>query len=251
MLTAAIMSRLPYLSGGALNALLQQVLPESGFEFDTLKEIDYWPNFRSGVQTRVEPDVIWHFDWGCVVVEVKRPGDGAQCSSQWYRELESLPEEYRERPVLFLALGGNHQHNQTLFAPLLERLEAEEMFEPLPQLFSSDWQGFAQSVFALCQADTGLWPNTDRRVLEDILAALTLYRVEYREHHLGDLAKLTYPSLGALSLLRDWPIHVSPNNKPKLAEGLSALALSGLRMTQPVGAIADLGAPAISAENHG
>ncbi|WP_206747731.1 hypothetical protein, partial [Vibrio sp. 10N.261.46.E8] len=58
MLTAAIISRVSYLSDKALNKLFQRIFTNSQLDFSKLIEVEFWPNFSSSLQSRVEPDVI-------------------------------------------------------------------------------------------------------------------------------------------------------------------------------------------------
>lgn len=96
MLTAAIVSRISYLSDDTLNNLFRSIFTSSSLNFALLNELEFWPSFTSSIQKRVEPDVILHFDWGILIIEAKRPHCSYQYAEQWIKELESLPSDYRE-----------------------------------------------------------------------------------------------------------------------------------------------------------
>lgn len=186
MLTAAVFSRLAYLSSDLLDGLFQKLLPDSGFPFSELEETEYWPIFSSGIQTRVEPDLLLRFDWGLLVVEVKRPHCGYQEEQQWYNELECLPDEDKQQPVIFWALGGNHLANQQMFNTLRERLPELGFTEDI-QLYSSDWEMVGRVVASFAEQ---VEQRHQYRILRDVLEVLDLYRVAYQDVDLLELSKL-------------------------------------------------------------
>lgn len=202
MLTAALFSRMQYLSSETLHTLFSILIPDQpDLNFGELKDVEFWPRFDSSLQGQVEPDVILHFEWGTLLVEVKRPKDGIQSCEQWYRELESLPAEYVEDTVLFWALGGESQHNLEMLEQLkLWCIEGEHIdFEP--DLYQSGWECFGKTVYQLVSENE--LPATDTRVLNDMLEALKLYRVEYCSITLGELTKIRYTPFGDWSALRE------------------------------------------------
>lgn len=203
MITAAVFSRLPYLSNLARQKLLSRLLPGADVPFHQLVRTEFWPRFSSAIQDTVEPDVVLRFEWGTLLIEVKRPHGGAQDGEQWYRELEALPDEYWEDRVLFWAVGGDRGRNQQIIAELEERLEQNEMVNGSVALFATDWREFAIALDQLRGADSEL-AQSDEAVLADILAALDLYSVSYREIKLRDLCNERWEGISGALRLKGW-----------------------------------------------
>ena len=198
MLTASLFSRVQYLSSDTLHTLFSLLLPEQeDLNFGAFRDIEFWPRFESNLQNTVEPDVILNFDWGNLVIEVKRPKDGVQSYEQWYRELECLPDEYVEGRVIFWALGGESKHNLVMLEQLKCLCSKEECIKFEPELYQSDWISFGKAVYQIVSENELSSP--DRRVLNDILEALKLYRVEYRSVQLDELTKIRFAPFG-----NDW-----------------------------------------------
>lgn len=201
MLTAALFARIQYLSLETLHTLFSMLISnQPDLNFGELNDVEFWPRFESSIQGQVEPDVILNFEWGTLVVEVKRPKDGIQSGEQWYRELECLPTEYVEGKVLFWALGGESQHNIEMLKQLELRCIEDDHIEFDPDLYQSDWECFGKTVYQLVSENE--LPAPDTRVLNDMLEALKLYRVEYRSIALEELTKIRYAPFGEWSALR-------------------------------------------------
>ena len=191
MLTATIFSRLPYLSRSALHQLFSALIPSTNLSFENLSEVELWPRFslEGHKQNLVEPDVLLNFDWGTLVVEVKRPKDGVQSDEQWYRELACLPDEYTEGEVLLLALGGDSKHNQRMITKLNKKLVSID-FPFQPSLFEMNWKSFGRIINNIMPKDNLELLPTDMAVFKDFLLALDLYRVNYRQIDMSDLSKI-------------------------------------------------------------
>lgn len=199
MLTAAIVSRLTYLSDSEVDLLFNHIFVEANQDFHQISTVEFWPNFSSSIQERVEPDVIVHFDWGVMVIEVKRPHDSYQYAEQWIKELESLPYSYREGDIYFLSLGGSSANNTTE----LKRFEVlqsnfEDMNLPSPQGMSyQTWEGLINYLQA--RRDSGDLNRSDDNIIGDMIEALELYGVHTNIHSLKSLVpqhiSTTFPAL--------------------------------------------------------
>lgn len=191
MLTATIFSRLSYLSTPALHQFFSALIPSTDLSFGNLREVEFWPRFslEGHKQNLVEPDVLLNFDWGTLVVEVKRPKDGIQSYQQWHRELDCLPNEYTEGEVLLLALGGDSKHNQQMITQLNEKLVSID-FPFQPSLFEMNWKLFGNIINNIILKDNIKLLSTDIAVFKDFLLALELYRVNYRQVDMSDLSKI-------------------------------------------------------------
>ncbi|WP_207061780.1 hypothetical protein [Motiliproteus sp. SC1-56] len=219
MITAAIFSRLPYLSEQVQRLLLGSLMPEAAVDFSQFVRTEFWPSFSSSLQERVEPDVVMRFEWGTLMVEVKRPLDGYQDGEQWYRELEALPEEYWEGVVVFWAVGGDKKHNQRLIDELEARLQQCDRLNGPVQFFATAWRELAVVVDRLLGAEFSP-TKADIAILTDMLAALDLYSVQYRELKLQELCRDRLGEIRGAGCLADW---IQPNRG--LEAGLRAASL--------------------------
>ena len=240
MLTAAIISRVGYLSDAALNNLFNFIFESSRFDFHLLNEIEFWPSFSSSIQHRVEPDVILHFEWGIIVIEAKRPHNSFQDAKQWIKELESLPTSYREKEIYFLSLGGSSINNINELKRF-ERLIKTNANISLPEsiiMTYQTWEGLINHLQAI--KDSGELNRSDGNIIADMIEALELYHVHANLYSLSSLKPLgintlsknliatiggvcpnTSPSSQLPVRLRDLPIETL--NWPKSAETISHL----------------------------
>lgn len=190
MLTAAIISRISYLSDEALNNLFQNIFTHSQQDFSRLKEVEFWPTFSSSLQSRVEPDVILHFEWGVMIIEAKRPHDSYQYAEQWIKELESLPSKYREGEIYFLSLGGSAVNNKVELARFRKlKGSYENVSIPSPTFMNyQTWEGLID--YLQRSKDSGDLSRSDDNVTSDMIEALELYHVHANVHSLSSLKPL-------------------------------------------------------------
>ncbi len=215
MLTAAIISRASYLSDISLYNIFSSIFTDSSNDFSLLTEVEFWPNFTSSIQQRVEPDVILHFDWGIMVIEAKRPHDSHQYAEQWIKELESLPLSYRERDIYFLSLGGSSANNikeLRRFEPL--RCSYKDISIPQPNLMTyQTWEGLIN--YLQITRDTGDLSRSDYNIISDMIKALELYHVHANVHSLLSLKPLDIKtsSLPVIFPSENVPLSVSEHAK--------------------------------------
>lgn len=187
MLTAAIVSRISYLSDDTLNHLFGSIFTSSSLNFALLNEVEFWPNFTSSIQQRVEPDVILHFDWGILVIEAKRPHNSHQYAEQWIKELESLPSDYREGEIYFLSLGGSAANNISELARFDTLIPTYgNVSIPHPTIMA--YQTWEELVNYLQRSkDSGDLSRSDESIISDMIEALELYHVHAEVHSLSSL----------------------------------------------------------------
>ncbi|CDT66412.1 conserved hypothetical protein [Vibrio coralliirubri] len=201
MLTAAIISRVSYLSDEALNNLFRSIFTHSQQDFSELLDVEFWPNFSSTLQSRVEPDVILHFEWGVMIIEAKRPHDSYQYAEQWIKELESLPSNYREGEIYFLSLGGSTVNNKVelaRFRGLKDSYENVSIPDPTFMAYQT-WEGLID--YLQRSKDSGDLSRSDNKVIADMIEALELYHVHANIYSLSSLKPLNinYSSLTNIS----------------------------------------------------
>jgi hypothetical protein len=110
-LTAAVFSRLLYLTSEALSSLLLRGLEVN---LGPLKEAAFWPAWsvesKSGETIRVEPDLYVQFEDRDVIVEAKlNDNPGCHAPEQWSREWAAWykgEHSQREKQAVLLAIGG-------------------------------------------------------------------------------------------------------------------------------------------------
>lgn len=187
MLTAAIVSRISYLSDDTLNHLFGSIFTSSSLNFALLNEVEFWPNFTSSIQQRVEPDVILHFDWGILVIEAKRPHNSHQYAEQWINELESLPSDYQEGEICFLSLGGSATNNISelaRFKALLPTYENVSIPHPTFMAYQT-WEALINYLQRL--KNSGDLNRSDGNIISDMIEALELYHVHANIYSLSTL----------------------------------------------------------------
>jgi hypothetical protein len=110
-LTAVVFTHLLHLPSEVFwrilrNACYTTHLPENPGE---PLQVDAWPKWGptgTGNHSYVEPDVFMRFSDFHLIIEAKRWDDGQQNPEQWRRELIAYANEYGEKPVRMIALGG-------------------------------------------------------------------------------------------------------------------------------------------------
>ena len=204
MITAAVISRLPYLTPETRHTLLSRCLPESKQDYRLLDKVEFWPRFNSKVQKWVEPDVIMHFDWGILLIEAKRPTlREGQYLDQWWKEIEAVTKEHHDKRIAFLALGGDQRYNQQLLNKLQEQLlQSSHRIEEALELGWSLLSAALQSI----DDDIDI-PASDLAVVTDIKAALELYGVSCHPD-LKTLPTDTALRESTLSVISNW--HTAP-----------------------------------------
>jgi hypothetical protein len=227
MLTATIVSRIGYLSDSVLNALFRMVFSESERDFSQLCDIEFWPNFRSTIQDRVEPDVIMRFEWGTLLIEAKRPHDGFQYAQQWLNELESLPRSYLHGDLYFLALGGSKRNNLEEIQSLSNMLGSDKYKAvPTPNIAEYlTWEKLANCLQEL--KDEQICSRGDDRILSDLIAALELYNVTSLRFDLSTLRSCGVSSL-SIDALHQWGTTGIPEPEELLRENEADMKLSQL-----------------------
>ncbi|WP_145976635.1 hypothetical protein [Vibrio nigripulchritudo] len=234
MLTAAIISRVSYLSDKALTNLFRSIFTKSILDFSKLKEVEFWPNFSSSIQNRVEPDVILHFDWGVMIIEAKRPHDSNQYAEQWIKELESLPLSYREGEIYFLSLGGSAANNT---AELVRFEQLKDSYKnisiPFPTFMNyQTWEGLIN--YLQRSKDSGDLGRSDNYIISDMIEALELYHVHANIHSLSSLKP---PNIkhSSLTIITD-----TKNTTSTIEDGAKYIAnltrLSAQRLSWPASA---------------
>ena len=174
MITAAVVSRLPYLSPSIRQALFSLCLPESNKDFSYLRSVEFWPRLESNYQNQVEPDVVALFDWGTLLIEAKRPLDGAQCVDQWFREVDALAnDDTYPGEIVFLALGGDSTTNRQFLSEL--SLKLQQQAYSICESHELCWLALARFVAQVLETEN--IGASDIAILTDIGLALELYGV--------------------------------------------------------------------------
>lgn len=203
MLTAAVFARLSYLNPEVRNQCFTACLPNSRHLFDSLVKVEYWPSLSSKIQTRVEPDVVLHFDWGIMVVEVKRPQDGWHTAEQWSTELDAVKETHHGKTLMLLALGGNEYANQIELKRLKAMMASDN--KPDHEYHALTWPELATELGQLQSSVS----TSDQRIIADIFAALKLYGVDPAARPPLDTLSSRLPSrkaIQSLAILQQWSI---------------------------------------------
>ncbi len=243
MLTAAIVSRISYLSDVTLNNLFKSVFTESAVDFSLLNEIEFWPNFSSSIQYRVEPDVILHFEWGIMVIEAKRPHNSYQYAEQWIKELESLPASYREKDIYFLSLGGSSANNINelkRYAILKQTYKDISLPEPTIMAFQT-WEGLIN--YLQTTKDCGELSRSDDNIIADMIEALELYHVHTNLYSLSSLKPLGIHSSSEMVMSKLGGIAPSTGESLQLPICLKDLPIAKLNWTKSAKTISRLKAP--------
>ncbi|THB72640.1 MAG: hypothetical protein D6B28_05150 [Gammaproteobacteria bacterium] len=205
LLTAAFFSRFTYLSGLLQHRLLKQWLGGVG-DFTAFEKIDYWPRYdleKRDDRNFVEPDLLLNFEDCDLLIEVKPPKGGDQYQEQWQLEIEGyFAQEKRLKPLYFLAIGR--------IGSVLAELDDESLQEKYPQFQKANaigWKAIASQLRkCLIEGDLDV---QDRRIIEDMQKALSLYGIRVRDLRWEDLHKLTDEAPLNLDSLTAWSLYVN------------------------------------------
>ncbi|WP_067587301.1 hypothetical protein [Endozoicomonas ascidiicola] len=200
MITAAVISRIPYLSPDARASLFKLCLPTSSKDYSEVLQVEFWPRLASIHQNQVEPDVIIKFDWGVLLIEAKRPSDGQQSTCQWFKEIASVStdDDYKGE-IVFLALGGKSVNNKVLLQELDAKLEYESY--EISERHELSWTSLAGAITRLLDNDDIL--SSDTAILSDINSALELYGI-FGRPSLRTLPKFDLSQRDSLAWLMPW-----------------------------------------------
>lgn len=181
LLTAAFWGRMSYLSDASLQTVLTSLLGVDVKNWGAFESIAFWPkyNFPPTISTHVaewvskedryaEPDVILKFTHAALLIEVKPPAGGQQYKQQWYKEIYGWQNSEDKKPALhFLALGNLPEKHSAWFAELKHNFP-EATFHGL------EWRTVREKI----QYPETAWPSQqERRIIQDCLNALALYKV--------------------------------------------------------------------------
>lgn len=175
LLTAAIFSRVRYLSPALLTHFMAQLIGTDGAKnLGPLVQLDFWRNLEgTHGRVRVQPDVLMWFANALVIVEVKPPFGGNQTLGQWQAQLHAVAhmaktggEDAVPQRVYFTGLGRNtfsiNEHIQAAFT-------TDDVFDL--SLHTAEWSDITDALAGLRNEATA----TDSAVLDDWLSALELF----------------------------------------------------------------------------
>lgn len=205
LLTAAVFSRIAYLSEERIRQILEALPGLSDLlppDLGRLEEVTFWPRLRGPDGRSVEPDVLLLFTQAAFLVEAKRY-DGVQ-----QQNLEQLTGqqnaaahelELGERPLIQLAIGGNREIRDAC-----ARLSATEV----GALVYLRWQELQDAALRL-----GNPSLSERRLGADIALAFNLHGIRKEE----SFSQWLTPSIGtdrfpSLLVKSDTRADVSPTS---------------------------------------
>lgn len=179
LLTAAIWSRINYLSPAAMEHFFSALLGINGESWGAFESITFWPKYVfpnpvdekmklyfSGQERFAEPDVVITFEHIVLIVEVKPPAGGMQYQQQWRKELYTyLHDDDAKNTVHFLALGN------------LPRTTANWFIELKAEFPQVDFHGMEWHKFREIFQHSEWGAPQDKRIVADCLKALTLYGI--------------------------------------------------------------------------
>lgn len=179
LLTAAIWSRINYLSPPAMEYFFSKLLGKKGKNLGVFESITFWPKYVfpnpvdkklnlyfSGQERFAEPDVVITFEHAALIVEVKPPAGGMQYQQQWRKEIYTyLHDDDAKNTVHFLALGNLPRETETWF------IELKSEF-PRVDFHGMEWHQLRE----IFQHEEWEAPQ-DKRIVADCLKALTLYGI--------------------------------------------------------------------------
>ena len=178
-LTAAIWSRINYLSPVAMDQFLSALLGINGASWGAFESITFWPKYAfpdpvdekmkpylSGEERFAEPDLVLTFKHAALIIEVKPPAGGMQYQQQWRKEVYTyLKDDHAKDTVHFLALGNLPATTKDWFQELKTQF-------PQVDFYGIEWRKireiFQYSVWEAPQ---------DKRIVSDCLKALALYGI--------------------------------------------------------------------------
>ncbi|WP_299020926.1 hypothetical protein [uncultured Photobacterium sp.] len=200
LLTAAVFGRFSYLSPSIQANLMCQMFNDASLDLGEFEDIDFWPSYQledSDNKRRVEPDLVLRFTSATVIVEIKPPAGGAQYYDQWYREVAAFEEndDGPEKSLYFLAIGNiDRRNSKSWCTALLER------FAGLNGVGTITWSDTVSYINELNKNETVLTCQRDRRILADILKALSLYGLNTSGFEWSDILSHSLPRLTLTSL---------------------------------------------------
>jgi len=179
LLTAAIFSRINYLSPAAMEIFFSSLLGVKQESWGDFESIKFWPKyiFPSPIDERmkpffsrdeqfVEPDLVLTFEHAALLIEVKPPAGGIQYQLQWRKELYTyIKDDNAKENIHFLALGN--------LPPAIES-KFYELKEQFPQVtfYGREWHD-VRKIFQYSE-----WKSPqDKRIVIDCLKALALYGI--------------------------------------------------------------------------
>ncbi|MGG6134545.1 hypothetical protein ACQV2E_01540 [Pantoea allii] len=179
LLTAAIWSRINYLSPAAMEHFFSALLGINKETRGTFESMTFWPKYvfpdsvdekmkvyLSGQERFAEPDVVITFEHIALIVEVKPPAGGMQYQQQWRKELYTyLHDDDAKNTVHFLALGNLPGATEKWF------IELKAEF-PQVDFHGIEWRKLRE-IFSQSEWDA----PQDKRIVADCLKALTLYGI--------------------------------------------------------------------------
>lgn len=179
LLTAAIWSRINYLSPAAMEHFFSALLGINGKSWGAFESITFWPKYVfpnpvdekmklyfSGQERFAEPDVVITFEQTALIVEVKPPAGGMQYEQQWRKELYTyLHDDDAKNTVHFLALGNLPRTTENWF------IELKAEF-PQVDFHGMEWHKLRE-IFQHSEWEA----PQDKRIVADCLKALALYGI--------------------------------------------------------------------------
>ncbi len=179
LLTAAIWSRINYLSPAAMEHFFSALLGINGESWGAFESITFWPKYVfpnpvdenmklyfSGQERFAEPDVVITFEHIALIVEVKPPAGSMQYQQQWRKELYTyLHDDDAKNTVHFLALGNLPRTTANWF------IELKAEF-PQVDFHGMEWHKLRE-IFQHSEWEA----PQDKRIVADCLKALTLYGI--------------------------------------------------------------------------
>lgn len=179
LLTAAIWSRINYLSPAAMDHFFSTLLGINSDSCGAFESIIFWPKYTfpkqveekmklnlSGQERFAEPDLVITFEHTALIVEVKPPAGGMQYQQQWRKELYTyLNDDDAKATVHFLALGNLPAAAENWFG----ELKAEF---PQVDFHGMEWRRLRE----IFQHSEWKAPQ-DKRIVADCLKALALYGI--------------------------------------------------------------------------
>ncbi|GLO63295.1 hypothetical protein MACH09_38030 [Vibrio sp. MACH09] len=195
LLTAAVFCRFGYISQQLQAELLRSWLTSASSPFDDFEDVEFWPSFtfeHDDGTNRVEPDLVLRFASSNVIVEVKPPAGGNQHYTQWHKEIASFlnDDQSTNKPLYFLAIGRIEYVN----IPCCREQLMQE-FTELKDLVALPWQQVTNQLIEIEKRDCNHVCPRDRRVIHDMLQALSLYGLNVSPFKWEDLAKHSLPRI--------------------------------------------------------
>lgn len=179
LLTAAIWSRINYLSPSAMEHFFSALLGINTEHWGEFESITFWPKYAfpdpvdekmklylSGQERFAEPDVVIAFEHIALIVEVKPPAGGMQYQQQWRKELYTYERDAEAKnTVYFLALGNLPGATTNWF------IELKAEF-PQVEFHGMEWRKLRE-IFQYLEWEA----PQDKRIVADCLKALALYGI--------------------------------------------------------------------------